>query len=128
MLLPCEIPFGQPAVRSAALCESGGDLRVTLESLGEPSDTAQVTQAALRGVGVVAFRGLALRGLAFAGSLVLARLLTPTDFGMIAVGAGIALVGTLLTDGGLGAALIGRRDPPSRPELAALQAFQLTMA
>ena len=79
------------------------------------------------GVFIVGSRGLALLVLALAGNVVLARLLTPRDFGIVAIGMGVTLVSGLLSDGGLGAALIRRAEPPDRDELGGLTALQLTV-
>ena len=52
--------------------------------------------------------------------LIFARLLTPTDFGLIAVGAVFATAGRALSDAGLGPALIRRREPPLPDELGSV--------
>ena len=77
------------------------------------------------GVFIVGSRGLFLLLLAFGGNLVLARLLNPHDFGVIALGMSVMLVSALLSDGGLGAALIRRPEPPRHDELGGLVTLQL---
>ena len=65
-----------------------------------------------RGVRALAwdFAGsLSTRGVAFAVTLVLARLLSPEDFGLVALIIAFAAVGDVFIDGGLGIALIQRR-------------------
>jgi O-antigen/teichoic acid export membrane protein len=55
----------------------------------------------------------------------LAHLLLPRDFGLVAFGMAVVLFATLLSDGGLGVALIRRPDPPEREDLQALMALQI---
>ncbi len=61
------------------------------------------------------------------GNLVLASLLVPRDFGLVALGTVAVSVGTYLGDAGVGAALIRRRDEPSRAELQATNGLQLAV-
>jgi O-antigen/teichoic acid export membrane protein len=61
----------------------------------------------------------------FFGNLVLARILTPKDFGIVAIGATVTLVASALADGGLASGLIRRADPPTRDELRTLSGIQL---
>jgi O-antigen/teichoic acid export membrane protein len=56
---------------------------------------------------------------------VTARLLTPYDFGLVAIGTTLVTFGMFLSDGGVGTALIRRPEPPMKPELQALCAFQV---
>ena len=72
-------------------------------------------------------RGFGIRFLGFAGTLVLARLLTPRDFGLVAFGATFVTLATFVSDGGIGTALIRRVTPPERADLRALLAFQLAL-
>ena len=55
----------------------------------------------------------------------LARLLTPYDFGIVAIGTIFVTIGQFLADGGIGVGLIRRVDPPARADLRALLGFQL---
>ena len=64
----------------------------------------------------------------FVASLALARLLTPRDFGLIAIGSTAILLGGAVADGGLGAGMIRRAEPPSREELRTLNGIQLALA
>lgn len=77
------------------------------------------------GVFIVGSRGVILLLVAFGGQVALAHLLNPEDFGLIALGMSVMLVSGLLSDGGLGAALIRRPEPPERDELGGLVALQL---
>jgi O-antigen/teichoic acid export membrane protein len=69
-------------------------------------------------------------GLAVAvgGNIVLAHLLDPRDFGLVALGATILLAGNYIAAGGLGVALVGRREAPARRELQAITGVQLAVA
>jgi len=86
---------------------------------------AAVRKRAVAGVTNLAIREAAIRGLGLIGNLVLARLLVPSDYGIIAVGYTLMSLGSLIADGGLGAALIGRERPPSAAELRGLLGFHL---
>lgn len=76
----------------------------------------------------VALRGLTVRALGLLGSVILARLLLPSDFGLLAFGFTIVAVGSFLTDAGLAAGLIRSPSPPTREQLAALLGLQLTVS
>ena len=55
-------------------------------------------------------------------------MLTPNDFGVVAIGSTAILIATALTDGGLGAGMIRRPQPPTRAELRTLNGIQLALA
>ena len=61
-------------------------------------------------------------------SLVLARMLTPSDFGVVAIGSTALLLASSLADGGLGAGMVRRPEPPKRNELATMNGIQLFFA
>jgi O-antigen/teichoic acid export membrane protein len=63
----------------------------------------------------------------FGGNVVLARLLTPRDFGIVAIGATLMMFTTSIADGGLGSGLIRRDQPPDRRELKAALGLQLSL-
>jgi O-antigen/teichoic acid export membrane protein len=63
----------------------------------------------------------------FGGNLVLARLLTPRDFGIVAIGATLMMFTTSIADGGIGSGLIRREVAPDRGELKAALALQLAL-
>jgi O-antigen/teichoic acid export membrane protein len=86
---------------------------------------ADLKRQAAAGVFIVGSRGLVILLVAFGGTVILAHLLDPHDFGLIAIGTAVVGVIALFSDGGLGASLIRRRDPPTTEELQALTAFQL---
>ncbi|MET9730999.1 oligosaccharide flippase family protein [Streptomyces sp. NPDC006458] len=85
----------------------------------------ELRQRAKAGVFLVSTRGLVILLLGFAGNVIVARLLNPHDFGVVAIGMSFVLFAGLVSDGGLGAGLIRRREPPSDEELGALSALQL---
>ncbi len=57
----------------------------------------------------------------------LARLLPPEDFGLLALGFTLVVFGHALSSGGLGAELIRREVPPERADLASVLGFQLVI-
>jgi O-antigen/teichoic acid export membrane protein len=85
----------------------------------------EVRRRALTGAVVDALRGTGVRILGLLGTVVTARLLTPYDFGLVAIGTTVLAFGAQLDDGGVGTALIRRAEPPTKAELKALVAFQL---
>lgn len=87
----------------------------------------ELRRRATAGVFVVATRGLLIMLLGLVGNIILARLLDPGDFGLVAIGMSVVLFAGLISDGGLGAGLIRRAEPPTRAELGALSAFQLAV-
>lgn len=93
----------------------------------EHLSTTEVRHRAVTGAAVDVLRGFGIRFLGLAGTLVLARLLTPRDFGLVAFGATFVTLATFVSDGGIGTALIRRVTPPERADLRALLAFQLAL-
>jgi O-antigen/teichoic acid export membrane protein len=85
----------------------------------------ELTRRASAGIVIVFTRGVATALLGFGGGVVLARLLDPRAFGLVAIGMAVVLFGTLLADGGVGAGLIRRVEPPTAEELQALTGLQL---
>lgn len=94
------------------------------ESWLNPED---VRQRAVSGAAVDLLRGAGVQILGFIGTLILARLLTPYEFGIVAFGATLVTFANFMADGGIGTALIRRPDPPSSADLKALLAFQLAL-
>jgi O-antigen/teichoic acid export membrane protein len=88
---------------------------------------AEIRERAAAGIGLDALRGLANLVFGLGGTIVLARLLTPHDFGLVAFGLTILVFGTFLAHGGLAVALIRRPRRPSRLELQSIQGFQLAL-
>lgn len=88
---------------------------------------ADIRGKTFMGIALLGARGIAIRLLALGGTVALARMLTPADFGAVAFGLTVITFVTLLSDGGLGAGLIRRREPPTRDELRSLVGLELTM-
>jgi len=88
----------------------------------------EVRRRAAAGAAAVGARGLVIRIVQFGGVIVLARLLTPDDFGLVAVGMTVVALGSFLADFGIGAALIRRPDAPGREVLESLLGFQIVAA
>jgi len=97
----------------------GGDLGYGFEAAAPPEPVALGASAA-RGVGVLVGRTLGLQLLTAGVTVVLARLLTPADYGMFALALSIQLAGQRLAELGLPAALIGQADEPSADQQAAV--------
>lgn len=91
----------------------------------EASGSGEVRQQVIRGVFIVAARGIGIRLLGLASNVVLARLLTPDDFGVVALGLTIVAFASVATDIGLGAGLIRGPHEPTRHELASVLGFQM---
>jgi O-antigen/teichoic acid export membrane protein len=91
-------------------------------------DADEVRRRAAGGAAVLGVRNVLLLAAGVVANLILARLLTPKDFGYVALGQTLALVGSYLASGGLGIALIGRREPPSRRELESVFGIQVVAA
>jgi O-antigen/teichoic acid export membrane protein len=89
--------------------------------------TGEVKSRAATGAVLLMGRGVAFQALGFLGNLALARLLVPEDFGIVAVGLAVVTAGQLLAGAGLGSALVGREQPPTREELRALSGLQLLL-
>jgi O-antigen/teichoic acid export membrane protein len=94
-----------------------------LERLGAD----EVRDRAASGAALLTARGALILVLGVGANIGLARLLAPRDFGILAIGMALVMVGGYLADGGLGKALIQRPAPPDRAELAAVNALQLAL-
>lgn len=88
---------------------------------------ADVRRRAVDGVVTIVFREGLIRVLGLMGNLVLARLLTTTDYGEIAFGTTLVAFGSFFADGGIAAGLIGRKDEPTRLELRAMLGFNVSI-
>jgi len=87
----------------------------------------EVRRRAISGAATDAMRGFGIRVLAFFGAAVLARQLSPADFGIVAVGQTFLTFGLFLSDGGIAAALIRRTTAPTRMDLKAFLWLQLSL-
>jgi lipopolysaccharide exporter len=88
-------------------------------------DEAGLVRGAVRGAVILLGRNLGVQVLAFGATVVLARLLSPSEFGAFAVASVIQQSGMVLVNFGLPAALIRRPGPPTRDELRAVSGFVL---
>lgn len=93
-----------------------------------PYSTDELRRRAQAGIVVVAGRGAIIAFVGLLSQLVLARLLFPADFGAVAFGLTVVAFVNLFCDGGLGAGLIRREEPPTREELSALSALQVSLS
>lgn len=93
----------------------------------ESVSPAELRARAASGAVTVSLRNIGVRALGLAGTVVLARLLEPPDFGLLALGLTVVSVGHLIAAGGLGAELIRREQPPSKAELASVTGLQLIL-
>lgn len=89
---------------------------------------AEVRDRAAGGAALLGARGALIFVLGIAANIALARLLVPRDFGIVALGSVLLAVGTYLVDGGLGALLVRREEPPERRELEAVEGLQIAVA
>jgi O-antigen/teichoic acid export membrane protein len=89
--------------------------------------SAEFKRRALSGVFVVFSWTVASLLVGFAGNVVLARLLTPHDFGVVAIGATVLLVVGAISEGGIGAGLLRRPAHPTAEELRTLTGLQLAI-
>src|ERR1700748_3753556 len=103
--------------------ETGQD---TLErGAGLPSQ--DVRTRAVRGATMFIGRDVAVQFIGFLTGLVLARLLAPSDFGITTLGLTISSAASVIFDGGVGASLISRKEPPTTEELRAVNGCQLVL-
>lgn len=86
-----------------------------------------VRDRALKGTAAFGVRGAAIRLTGLLGSVVLARLLTPGDFGLVSLGIVLMTFGGALATGGLGAVLIQQAEPPVNRQLRVVYGFQLLL-
>lgn len=92
-----------------------------------PLDATQVRRLASSGAVLIVLRGTALQAFSFGANIVLARLLVPHDFGLVALGNSILEFGSLMATGGASQALIRQEHPPSIAALRAIVGFQLVV-
>lgn len=102
---------------------TSGPARPPGESLAGSELRQRITGAAV----LLGARGAFILVLGLGANVALARLLAPRDFGIVALGTVLLTVGSYLANGGLGAALIRRPEPPTRRELAAVNGAQLAV-
>lgn len=89
----------------------------------EPDSLAHT---AARGVGILVSRTLLLQLLTAGVTLVLARLLSPADYGLFALAAAVQSVAQVTSGAGLSAALIRQEDDPTPQQQSAVSGFLLS--
>ncbi|MFA5891179.1 MAG: oligosaccharide flippase family protein [Actinomycetota bacterium] len=88
-------------------------------------DSSQVKSLAMRGFGTLLVRTIGQRGLQMAGNILLARWLAPETFGIYAIVSFVVGMAGFLSDLGLGASLIQRRERLTERDLRT--AFSLSL-
>src|SRR3954471_18142860 len=96
-----------------------------MEQASGPEQPAGLSGSAARGVGVLVARTLGLQLLTAGVTVVLARLLTPSDYGYFAVALAAQQVGLALAELGLPAALIREEQDPTPHQQRAVRAMTL---
>jgi O-antigen/teichoic acid export membrane protein len=94
---------------------------------GSNQSVEQLRHSAVRGVVALVSRNVAVRFIGLLGSIALARLLTPSDFGTIALGLTVAQIGVAFVSGGVTSSLARAPEAPDRTDLKAALAFQVGM-
>ena len=89
---------------------------------------AAIRERGAVGAALLTVRAAAAQVVAFLGTLVLAHLLLPSAFGVVAFGTTVVTIGNFFADGGLGAALVRKPTDPTTEELRTLLALQLAVA
>src|SRR5438105_617250 len=113
----------------------GADAKVVSEREGATlvdddsvkDDIATVRRRVVKGAAVVASRDVSVKVVALAGNIAFARLLSPSEFGTVAFGLTLLMLGQLLSEGGLGVGLIRGQREPRLEDLRVLLGFQLIL-
>lgn len=84
----------------------------------------ELRERALSGVLAVGLRSIAVRVMGLLANVVVARQLSPDDFGLAAFGLSIVSVGAFFTSGGIGAALIRQDEDPTTHQLQSVFGMQ----
>lgn len=87
----------------------------------------EVRRRATGGAALLVARGVLILGFGVGANIALARLLTPRDFGVVAIGSVLLVFGGLVSDGGLGSGLIRRAEAPTRAELEGINCIQIAL-
>ncbi|HEY0633515.1 MAG TPA: oligosaccharide flippase family protein [Thermoleophilaceae bacterium] len=97
------------------------------EEHSDPLEAEDLGNRALTGAALLGGRAALIYVFGIVANLVLARLLVPRDFGIVALGTVLLVLGGYLAEGGFGAALIRREHGPTLAELEAVFGFQLAI-
>jgi O-antigen/teichoic acid export membrane protein len=82
---------------------------------------------AVGGATVVLLRSAGVAVFGLVGNIVLARMLLPRDFGLVAFGITLVVAGTFVAQGGVAIGYVRRPADPTRTELGALVGLQLVL-
>jgi O-antigen/teichoic acid export membrane protein len=93
-----------------------------------PLEASEVRRRAVGGAALLTARGALILALGVVANVVLARLLDPRDFGLVALGTVLISLASYLAEGGLAASLVRRREDPSHRELQVVSGLQLGVA
>lgn len=102
-------------------------LGTTEDLLEEALEVSEIKRRATGGAVLIAARNGALQIVSFAANILLARLLLPRDFGMVALGNTIIVFGDLMANSGASLALIRSERTPQLAELRSMMGFQLML-
>ena len=119
---------GAPATAEPAETDAPAEIDASPHGDAHSLSRSEVAKRSLSGVFFLTFSNIGSMAIGFVASLVLARLLTPQDFGTVAVGATATLLGAAIADGGLGVGMVRRPTPPTRAELRTMSGIQLAIA
>jgi PST family polysaccharide transporter len=106
----------------------GDDFEAPAEQFeaAQPAQPGSLGVVAARGVGVLVGRTLGLQLLTAGVTVVVARILTPADYGLFAIALAVQLVGQRAAELGLPAAVIRMEEEPSRRTQAAIGGVMIT--
>jgi O-antigen/teichoic acid export membrane protein len=99
----------------------------TSSDVAEPLDEAAIRRRGSAAMFYVLSWGFANLAITFVGSLVLARLLTPREFGLVAIGQTVATLGSVAAEGGIASGFIRQPTGVPRPVLRSINGFQLVI-
>ena len=99
------------------------DAELAAAELG--SDSEEIKSRAATGVFMLGGRTIVVRAIGLLSNVILARLLLPEDFGIVALGYALIGVGMLFSDAGIGLGVIRRAEPPTTAEMRSIVGFQL---
>lgn len=88
---------------------------------------AEVRRRAGAGIAAVGLRQLAIRAIGLGGTVVLARLLVPSDLGAVAFGTALVTAFAFAGDAGIGAGMIRGAQAPGRQDLQSFLGLQLAV-
>jgi O-antigen/teichoic acid export membrane protein len=103
------------------------ELRGSESGVAEPLARDTIKTRAVSGAALIAIRGALLLVFATVANAVLARELSPREFGLVAFGMTVMSFASAFSDGGLGAALIRSSVPVERSALRSILGLQLVI-